>query len=331
MPYVPPRISRRRALQVAVAVLAVLGLLTWWLNPFGKPELHGGLTFSTGAQTGVYHRYGQLLKQELRQSMPGVDVELMTSEGSQENLKRLATGEADFTVATADAVAKYRLDHKPGADLLRGCARLYDDYVQLVVPAGSPVQSARDLRGKRVAIGQPGSGVRLVAERLLVAAGLDPVLDLTPVSIGIDTMPSELEAGRIDAFFWSGGLPTNAVQKLSERSDIRLVQLGDLVERLQGDGSPARYYRTAVMPQDAYKRARNTSAITTVAVPNLLVTTAASDPEMTEQLTRTVISSRDLVGREVHAAQLVDLRTAIYTDPLELHEGAGRYYRSEKP
>ncbi|MFJ3827162.1 TAXI family TRAP transporter solute-binding subunit [Streptomyces sp. NPDC090046] len=331
MPLVPPRISRRHALRVLVAVLAVLGILTWWLKPFGQTELAGDLVFSTGARTGVYHRYGQLLEQELRESMPGVDVRLETSEGSQENLKRLATGEADFTVATADAVAKYRLDGKPGADKLRGVARLYDDYVQLVVPAGSPVQSARDLRGKRVAIGQPGSGVRLVSERLLKAAKIDPVLDITPVTIGIDTMPGELEAGRIDAFFWSGGLPTNAVSELSGRFDIRLVQLGDLVEQLQQGGSPARYYRTAVMPQDAYALARNTSSVATLAVPNLLVTTAKTDPALTEQLTQTVISSRDLVGREVHAAQLVDLRTAIYTDPLELHEGARRYYRSVKP
>ncbi len=331
MPLVPPRISRRHALRVLVAVLAVLGLLTWWLNPFGKPELRGELTFSTGARTGVYHRYGQLLEQALRRDMPGMNVRLEPSEGSLENLKRVASGEADFTVATADAVAKYQLDGKPRADQLRGVARLYDDYVQLVVPAGSPVQSARDLRGKRVAIGQPGSGVRLIAERLLMAAGLDPVLDVTPVSIGIDTMPTELEAGRIDAFFWSGGLPTNAVHELSERFEIRLVQLGDLVEPLQGSGSPARFYRTAVMPQDAYSRARNTSAVATLAVPNLLVTRADADPELTEQLTRTVILSRDRVGRAVHAAQLMDLRTAIYTAPLGLHEGAGRYYRSVKP
>ncbi|MFF8267381.1 TAXI family TRAP transporter solute-binding subunit [Streptomyces sp. NPDC016562] len=331
MPLVPPRVSRRHALRVVAAALAVLGLLIWWLGPFGDRELRGELTFSTGARTGVYHRYGQLLEQALKRDVPGVDVELKTSEGSRENLQRVASGEADFTVATADAVAQYQHDGKPGAERLRGCARLYDDYVQLVVAAGSPVQSARDLRGKRVAIGQPGSGVRLVSERLLVAAGLDPTLDITPVSIGIDTMPGELEAGRIDAFFWSGGLPTNAVRELSERFDIRLVQLGDLVEPLQRGGSAAGYYRTAVMPQDAYARARNTSAVTTVAVPNLLVTTEGTDAGLTELLTRTVILSRDRVGREVHAAQLVDLRTAIYTQPLDLHEGARRYYRSVKP
>ncbi|MGW7028517.1 TAXI family TRAP transporter solute-binding subunit [Streptomyces xanthophaeus] len=331
MPLVPPRISRRRALQGIVAALTVLAALVWWLRPFGEPALTGELTFSTGVRTGVYHRYGQLLEEELGQNMPGVSVRLETSEGSQQNLQRVAAGEADFTVATADAVAKYRLDGKPGAQQLRGLARLYDDYVQLVVPAGSPVQSARDLRGKRVAVGQPGSGVRLISERLLTAAKLDPAKDLTAVSIGIDTMPAELEAGRIDAFFWSGGLPTNAVRELSERFDIRLVQLGDLVEQLQDSGSPARYYRAAVMPQDAYALARNTSAVATVAVPNLLVTTEGTDPELTEQFTRTVLLSRDRIGHQVHAAQLVDLRTAIYTDPLDLHEGAGRYYRSVKP
>ncbi|MFJ4778788.1 TAXI family TRAP transporter solute-binding subunit [Streptomyces sp. NPDC088762] len=331
MPLVPPRISRRRALRALVAVLAVLGALVWWLRPFGEPELTGSLTFSTGVRSGVYHRYGLLLEQQLRRDMPGVKVSLETSEGSQQNLQRVAAGEADFTVATADAVAKYRQDGRPGATTLRGCARLYDDYVQLVVPAGSPVQSARDLRGKRVAVGQAGSGVRLISERLLTAAKLDPAKDVTAVSIGIDTMPQELEAGRIDAFFWSGGLPTNAVRELSERFEIRLVQLGDLVEQLQGTGSPARYYRAAVMPQDAYARARNTSAVSTLAVPNLLVTTDKTDPELTERFTRTVILSRDRIGHEVHAAQLVDLRTAIYTDPLDLHEGARRYYRSVKP
>ncbi|WP_234333909.1 TAXI family TRAP transporter solute-binding subunit [Streptomyces lavendulae] len=302
-----------------------------WGGGFGKQELKGDLTFSTGVRTGVYHLYGQLLEQALASDLPGVKVRLRTSEGSQQNLQRVADGEADFTVATADAVSKYRLDGKPGASRLRGVARLYDDYVQLVVPASSPVQSARDLRGKRVAVGQDGSGVRLISERLLTAAKLDPTKDITPVAIGIDTMPAELEAGRIDAFFWSGGLPTNAVRELSERFDIRLVQLGDLVERLQASGSPARYYRPAVMPQDAYARARNTSSVATLAVPNLLVTREDTSEALTEQFTRTVILSRDRIGHEVHAAQLVDLRTAIYTDPLDLHEGARRYYRSVKP
>jgi TRAP-type uncharacterized transport system substrate-binding protein len=55
------------------------------------------------------------------------------------------------------------------------------------------------------------------------------------------------------------------------------------------------------------------------------------DPRLTEWLTRTVLDSRDLIGATVHSAQLVDVRTAIYTDPLQLHAGAQRYYQSVKP
>ncbi|MEU2264039.1 TAXI family TRAP transporter solute-binding subunit [Streptomyces sp. NPDC019645] len=326
------RISRRRALQGSVALAVVCGLLLWWLLPMGDSSPSGRLTFSTGVKSGVYQRYGDLLKDALAHDLPKVSIDLRTSEGSQQNLARVASGEADFTVATADAVAKYRLDGRPGADRLRGCARLYDDYVQLVVPQGSPVETPADLRGKRVGVGQEGSGVRLIADRVLTAAGLDARQDIDPVSAGIDTMPGRLERGELDAFFWSGGLPTAAVQNLSERFPVRLVPVSDkLISRVHATGDATRYYHSAVIPSDAYPRMGARSPVQTVAVANLLVTTDRADPELTERFTRTVIRSRDRIGREVHPAQLVDLRTAIYTDPLPLHEGARRYYSSEKP
>ncbi|MGW7050342.1 TAXI family TRAP transporter solute-binding subunit [Streptomyces sp. NPDC054887] len=326
-----PRFSRRRALQGSLAALVVTGLLLWWLLPLGESSPRGRVTFSTGVTTGVYQRYGELLDEAVARDLPGVAMDLRASEGSRQNLARLVNGEADFAIATADAVAQYYRDGLPGGYRLRGCARLYDDYVQLVVPKRSPVRSAAGLRNKRVAVGQEGSGVRLVANKLLEAAGLDPEEDITPVSIGIDTMPERLEKGTIDAFFWSGGLPTAAVRNLSQRFDIRLVPLGDLVDELHAEPGPSRHYRSAVMPADAYKDAQDGEAVPTVAVANLLVTTDAADTRLTEGLTRTVIGSRDRIGRTVHAAQLVDLRTAIYTAPLELHEGARRYYQSVKP
>lgn len=326
------RIGRRRSLRAGAALIVVLGLLLWWLLPLGDPAPTGTLSFSTGVRSGVYQRYGERLKGALAKDLPEVSIELQTSEGSQQNLARVAAGKADFTIATTDAVATYLRDKKPGAERLRGCVRLYDDYVQLVVARGSDIRSVADLRGKTVAVGQPGSGVRLVADRLMTAAGLDPLHDVTPVSVGIDTMPKLLEDGDLDAFFWSGGLPTTAVADLSERFSIRLVPLEDpLIKQLQSAGDSTRYYRSAVMPADAYRNAQQGQAVPTVAVANVLVTTDRTDPAMTEAFTRTVIDSRDRIGREVHAAQLVDLRTAIYTDPLPLHEGAKRYYRSVKP
>ncbi|MER6124352.1 TAXI family TRAP transporter solute-binding subunit [Streptomyces sp. NPDC001795] len=327
-----PRIGRRRALLGSAAAFVVFGLLLWWLLPLGEESPSGTVTFSTGTPTGVYQKYGTLLQGAIAKDMPKLDVRLLNSDGSQENVQRVATGKADFTIAAADAVEAYMLENKPGADRLRGCARLYDDYVHLVVPRSSTVQSVADLKGRKVAVGPGGSGVRLIAEHVLTAAGLDPQKDITPLPDGIGTMPQLLERHRIDAFFWSGGLPTSAVTQLSKHFAIRLVPIGsDLVTKLHEQGGASRYYRAAVMPADTYPAAEQGSSVQTVAVANLLITRQDMNADLTDKFTRTVIDSRDGIGAQVHAAQLVDLRSAIYTDPLELHEGARRYYRSVKP
>lgn len=309
----------------------VCGLLAWWLVPGGDPSPGGKVTFATGVRTGVYERYGTLLQQRLSRDLPDVDLRLRHSEGSVQNVQRVASGDVDFTITAADAVTTYLEEGGEDARRIRACARLYDDYMQLVVPKDSPVRSARDLKGLRVGVGEERSGVSLVTGRLLRAAGLDMKRDIEPVRAGIDRMPQLLVDGKLDAFFWSGGLPTTAIERLAERTDIKLVQLGDLVKRLHDQEPETRSYRAAVMAPDAYPTVQRGRPVKTVAIANLLVTTDRTDPALTEGITRSVLNSRDQIGREVHAAQKVDLRTAIYTDPVRLHEGARRYYLSVKP
>lgn len=323
------RISQRRAAQTSIAAVVVLGLLLWWLLPVDENSYpHQPLTLATGVPTGVYDTYGRLLAPVLRKDLPGVDVRLLPSQGSVENIQDVASGRADFTFTQADAVADY---HGPARPDLRAVAQLYDDYMQLIVPADSKVTSARDLRGLRVGVGQAGSGVSLIARRLLAAAGLNPKKDLTAVPAGIDTAPHLLQEGKLDAFFWSGGLPTVAVQQLAEHFPVKLVQLGDLMQPLHKLGQAADYYRVAEMPADAYPHMRDGRAVSTIAVANLLITTAHENAKIVEMVTQAVIDSRDRIGSVVHSAQQVDLRTAIFTDPLPLHEGARRYYLSLKP
>jgi len=332
MPTTLPRISRRRALQAATAGFVALGLLLWWLLSLGEPPPSGTITFSTGTKAGVYQQYGKLLRKQFDTDMPNLRVTLKTSDGSQENVRLVATGGADFTIAAADAVDTYELADQPGAGQLRGVARLYDDYVQLIVPRDSDIRSVADLRGKRVAIGRPRSGVRLIANRVLKAAGLDAKHDITPFADGIDKGPKRLKKGDIDAFFWSGGLPTQGLATLADNFIFRFVPISaDFVAKLHEQGGATRYYRATNMPESAYPSIQNGVAVPTIAVSNLLMTRADVDARLTEWVTRAVIKSRDDIGRNVHSAQLVDLRTAIYTDPLTLHDGARRYYESVKP
>ena len=145
-----PRIGRRRALQGSAAAFVVFGLLLWWLLPMGKSSPGGSVTISTGSASGVYQLYGSLLQEALAKDMPRLDVKLELSVGSQQNVERVATGDDDFTIAAADAVEKYQREGRPGADTLRGCARLYDDYVH----ADRPPDVLR--RDHRAAEGQEG-------------------------------------------------------------------------------------------------------------------------------------------------------------------------------
>ncbi|MFG2821941.1 TAXI family TRAP transporter solute-binding subunit [Kitasatospora sp. NPDC048365] len=315
----------------AVLLLVVGGTAGWWLSSDrGAAYPRGEVGFATGVPGGVYDRYGQLLRGQVARVMPGVQLKLDNSQGSLDNLERVTTGQDDFAIATADAVASFNGAGKPQ---LRAMARLYDDYLQLVVPADSQVKRTADLRGKRVGVGQAKSGVNLVTRRLLGAAGLDPDKDVRPAMLGIGDSAEQLRQGKLDAFFWSGGLPTAALTNLSDKMRIRIVPLGELAESLhliEGGGVDA--YRAATIPADAYPHSEPANtAVATVAVPNLLVTRADVDPALVQGITRAVIDSRDNIGNQVHAAQLVDLRTAVYTDPLPLHEGARRYYISIKP
>jgi TRAP transporter TAXI family solute receptor len=324
--------ARSRLWRAVLALVLVTGALGgWWLSSAGAVAYPTGeARFATGVPRGVYDRYGQLLRGVISTSMPGVNLRLDNSEGSVDNLERVTSGRDDFAIATADAVADY---HEAGKDNLRAIARLYDDYLQLVVPAGSPVHKATDLKGLRVGIGQPLSGVNLVTKRLLALAGLDVDHDVTASTLGVGQAADQLRAGRLDAFFWSGGLPTAALTDLSDQFPIRIVPLGDLAEAVhQREGGGTEAYRAATIPADAYPKAMSAGTpVATLAVPNLLVTRADVDTRLVEGVTRAVIDSRDTIGSQVHAAQVVDLRTAVYTDPLPLHEGARRYYRSVKP
>jgi TRAP transporter TAXI family solute receptor len=309
---------------VLTAVLAISGCDdggddAW---PATGPE---ELVVATGCATGIYQGYGVELGEVLEESYD-IAVSVTTTGGSVENLQRLGSGRAHVAFSAADAVQDAVTGDGGFAEPLeiRALARVYDDFVHLVVREESHIRTIDDLRSRTVSLGATRSGTSLIANRVLAAAGVDTT-ELKVRSLGIDASITALRAGEIDAFFWSGGLRTPGITALSEQLDIRLVPLGDLVEDVRARQGSA--YRPGVVPEGMYGSA---AEVPTLAVPNYLMVRADMPAPVARALVSTLFDARSRIAAQVPAAGNLDLVRAIYTQPAGLHPGALRYYRETK-
>ena len=218
---------------------------------------------------------------------------------------------------------------------MRALARLHDDYVQVLVRADVPAIRVDELRGRRVSIGQPGSGVAFTAQRLLTAAGLR-LGEVQESALGLRAAIDALQAGTIDAFFWSGGVPTNPVaemvaQMAARGTPVRMLDLSDVAAALQA-AHPRVYQQGTVAAARAYPGLSSPappSVVPTLVVRNLLLTTDRMDPH--RGAAHPWPDRRAAALRTRAAAMAVrqlDERAAIETDPIPLHPGAESYYRS---
>ncbi|MCP2170290.1 hypothetical protein LX83_007181 [Goodfellowiella coeruleoviolacea] len=303
-------------------LLLVTGLLAGLVSGCQADFTGLRLTVATGSKDGVYDVLGNVLADawagQLRMPRP----EVRQTAGSVDNLGRLVTGSADIGFSAADAATE--TINTPGQRGLRALARMHDDYLQLVVRADSRAGHLADLRGLRVSIGSPKSGVELIARRLLETAGLGEN-DLVVAHLGLSESLAALRSGSIDAFFWSGGLPTAGITELAARLPLRLLDLADVLPELR-----ERYpvYRTATLPASAY--GLSGGPVSTLAVPNFLLVTDAMSDDVAEALTRGLFAAREPLDRANPAAQSIDARSAIETASVPLHPGARRYYQDAK-
>lgn len=283
------------------------------------------LTIATGGTSGIYHGYGQALADQLARRY-GIEVEVLSTGGSVDNLQLLADGTADVAFSAADAVAD-AVDGEGSFDEpveVRALARVYDDFAHLVVPADSEVEEIADLRGLRVSVGAPRSGTSLIAGRVLEAADV-PAADLQVSELGITESIAALENGRLDALFWSGGLRTPGIVALAEDMPVRLVPLVDVVDEMREEFGHG--YRHGVVPEGVYGVADD---VETLAVPNVLAVAPDLPEGVAHGLVQTLFDARGEISEVVPSAALLDRSRAIYTEPAELQAGALRYYQAVK-
>jgi TRAP transporter TAXI family solute receptor len=316
----------RRGVLRAGALLGLAAALPTGLAACSSPFAGRRLTVATGNTQGVYFIVGTKLA-ELWQHDLGLDTapKVSSTAGSVDNLLQLDAGEADVAFCQIDAAAR-QLTQLPADDPRspRALARIYDDVVHLVVPAGSPVATPAQLRGLRVSVGAPESGVSLVARRMLEVAGLTPGTDLSAEQLDLTKSADALAAGRLDAFFWVGGQPTQGITDLARAMPIRLVDLETIV-------GPARKaypeYAAGTLPAMTYGMPE---PITTLLVRNVLLVTADMPDDLVAALAAALFGGQEALAEASPVALTIDPRAAIGTQPVPLHPGAEAFYRASK-
>ncbi|MGR6922462.1 TAXI family TRAP transporter solute-binding subunit [[Actinomadura] parvosata] len=292
---------------------ALLGLAVLAAGCSGSEDGSFELRLATGLAGGPYRELGDRLAQELRRG--GMRMREIPTAASVQNLTMMTDGRADAGFALADtADDAVRVRHQPVAAL----ARMYLNYVHLVVAKDSAITTVRQLAGRAVSIGVEGSGTAVTATRVLAAAGLGKPPSVA--RLDLDASIEALRGGRIEAFFWSGGVPTPA---LAARDDVRLVSLEALVPVLRRRFGPV--YEEASVPAGTYGGVRT---VRTVGTPSYLMCRTSLPADLAYTITETLFSARDRLQAPSAPGGRLDERYAIGTGVVPLHPGAARYYRS---
>lgn len=317
----PGPVVGRRAVLRGLGALGLLLAAAACATPFADLRLR----VATGGRQGEYFRLGMALAEAWTTGLGLTDPpEVLLTAGSVDNLERLAAGAADIAFSQVDTAADQLVRDPHAPRVPRALARIYDDVVHVVVPASSPVVSLAGLRGARVSVGAAGSGYFPIAQRLLTAAGLSPDTDVRAERLALAESAMALRDGRIDAFFWSGALPTLGVTALAATIPIRLLDLDDVLGTVR-----AKYpeYAAGTVPAQSY---RIPEPISTLFVRNFLLVSATAADDLAYALVDTLFRAQEQLALVSPAALTIDLRAAIGTQPVPLHPGAERYYREAK-
>ena len=295
----------------------------------GTPNFTGKtLNIVTGGTGAVYIVYGAGLAELLNKKL-GTAASAQSTTASVDNMKLIRDGKADvaFTLSDTafDAVngkGSFASPEKP-ADA-KALAVLYSNLTHLVVKESGGINAVPDLKGKRVSMGSAGSGTEIIANRTLEAYGLDPAADISRERLGAQDSANALRDGKIDAFFFSGGLPVPAVLELSTGTKIKMLDLADSISKMSA--KYGNFYFPIKIPKTTY----NTAADVTVSgVANLLVVPSSFDPALAQAILATMFDNKADLVKVHNAANDLSLETAVVGSSIDYHQGAIDFYKSK--
>ncbi|HEX3675370.1 MAG TPA: TAXI family TRAP transporter solute-binding subunit [Rhizomicrobium sp.] len=332
---------KRRTVALSVAV-ALAGFALLGVSAFGPAETapeRSAFVIDTGPTGGTYFPIGEAIAGIVshppgvfRCDAPGVCgpagliASARTSPGTIANVIDVNGHYADAALAQSDAVA----DAVAGKGMFRNkqshirvIAMLFPEEVHVVAATASHIGSIAQLRGKRVSIGEVNSGTIVTARAVLAAWHLTEK-QVKAVHDPADDAANALAAGKLDAFFFTGGAPVPLVQSLIASHKAVLISIGGAGRKRLIAANPGMTAET--LPANLYP---GTQATDTVAVRAVLIVNDAVPDDVVYGVTKALFhpANRDALDASHPRARLIRLDTALVGLPAPLHPGAARFYK----
>lgn len=294
----------------------------------GAAQAQQFFRIGTGGTAGTYYPVGGMIANAV--SQPGkIIATAQATNGSLANVNGVASGsmEAGFSqsdVATWAYTGTGAFAGKPKVTDLRMIANLYPESIHLVVKKGSGIKSVADLKGKRVALDEPGSGTLIDARMVLAAYGVKET-DIKPEYIKPNQAGDKLKDGALDAFFFVGGAPAGAISELaSSGTGIELLPLAGPQAEALLKSSP--WFSVDNLPANTYK---DTPAVQTLAVGAQLVTSAKVDADTVYQITKALYgeAAQKALAAGHAKGKFITKENAVKGVGIPFHPGAEKFYR----
>ncbi|MEP2781945.1 MAG: TAXI family TRAP transporter solute-binding subunit [Pseudoruegeria sp.] len=289
------------------------------------------ITIGTGGVTGVYYPTGGAICRLVNKGRKdhGVRCSVESTGGSVYNIKTVREGELEFGVAQSDWQyhafnGTSRFEDDGAFEGLRAVFSVHPEPFTVVARADAGITSFADLKGKRVNIGNPGSGQRGTMEVLMETLGWTT----DDFSLATELKAAEQSAAlcdnQIDAMVYTVGHPSGSISEATTACDSVLVEVtGEAVDQLIADNS---FYRTATIPGGMYRG--NDDDVTTFGVGATFVSSADVSEEVVYTLVKSVFDNIDDF-RSLHPAfanlDPAEMASAGLSAPL--HDGAAKYYK----
>lgn len=283
------------------------------------------ITIATGGTSGTYYGFSGVVAQSLNEILKNqYKFNVVSTGASKANVQMIDIGEADLAIVQNDVMsyAYNATDMFTGSDPINSfsaVASCYPECIQII--ATKDINSIEDLRGRKVSIGDAGSGVEFNAKQILGCYGIDIENDIIKNNQSFADSCNSLKNGTLDAAFLTAGHPTVAVTELSSNYDFNILSIDDthanqLINKYG-------FYTKITIEKEAYKVL--TAPVKTVAVMATFIANNKLDPEIVYSFTKNLFEQKDNFNHQ--KAELLNPETGISGISIPFHEGALKYYK----